>query len=194
MRAHDVLTAYGLSADRTASISSSREITQVARELSEHIVTESRDRAVYASGVGKSGLAALKFVGTCRSLREQVHYIDPLTAMHGDIGAIWRDDVLVLVSASGETDELIALAQQARARGARLLTVTKRAPNTLKHMARGHGGWCLYSENPQLDPDHLPTVSFMSAVAVLDALAVELVGPKRTLDHPSGAIGRALAR
>nr|XP_040249406.1 probable arabinose 5-phosphate isomerase [Aegilops tauschii subsp. strangulata] len=84
--------------------------------------------AVFFTGVGKSGIVARKLAQTLASLGfARAGFLSPVDALHGDIGSVFPGDVLVLLSKSGASDELLALAPCARAKGAQLISLPSAA-------------------------------------------------------------------
>src|SRR5215470_15220539 len=86
---------------------------------------------VIVTGMGKSGIIAHKIAATLTSTGTAAFFLHPADAIHGDLGAIQRDDVVVALSYSGETDELVRLLETIRRIGARLIAVTGGPRSTL---------------------------------------------------------------
>jgi arabinose-5-phosphate isomerase len=151
---------------------------------------------VVVTGVGKSGLVAQKMAASFTSVGLLSVYLNPLDALHGDIGAVREGDIVVLVSNSGETSELSAIVPYLKKRGVKLLGILGRATSTL-------GGHCdvvldASVEREAAPIDQVPTSSTAVAMALGDALAVAWMTEKGVsvsdfaMNHPGGAIGRRL--
>src|SRR5688572_23823985 len=159
------------------------------------IVLERRGRVV-VSGMGKSGHIARKIASTLASTGTPAFFVHPAEASHGDLGMITRDDVLIGLSNSGESGELLAIVPLLKRQGAKLISFTGNAQSSLATEADVH----LYaSAEKEACPLNLaPTASTTAALALGDALAVALMHAKGfTQDefarsHPGGALGRKL--
>ena len=90
---------------------------------------------IIVSGVGKSGFVARKVAATLTSTGTQAVFLHPSDALHGDLGIISPADVCVLLSNSGETDEIIAMLPYLKHRGVALVAVTGNAKSTLARAA-----------------------------------------------------------
>ena len=88
----------------------------------------SADPALLVSGTGKSGLVARRLAGTLASIGLRAVSLHPSDALHGEMGMVRRGDVLLAISKSGATDELVALARAARERGVRVAAMVCRVP------------------------------------------------------------------
>lgn len=150
-------------------------------------LVRTRGGLVVATGAGKSGIAARKFVATLATLGRRALFLDPLAAGHGEAAVLAPDDLLVVVSRSGETDEVVDLALVAPCP---VLVVTARPESRLGRAAAG-----VLPLGPVTDPGRgVPTASFLATVAVLDALALALDAGEPEAPHlphhPRGALGR----
>lgn len=154
-----------------------------------------RGRVVVA-GIGKSGHIARKLAATLASTGTPAFFVHPADASHGDLGMITADDVVVMLSNSGETDELLMLTPHLKRRGARVIALTGNRESSLAHAADVHLDAAVDGE---ADPLGLaPTASTTAALALGDALALALLDARgfsvddfaRT--HPGGALGRRL--
>lgn len=151
---------------------------------------------VVVSGMGKSGLIGRKISATLSSTATPSNYVHPAEALHGDIGTIGNDDLVIVVSNSGETEELLALIPFLKRRSVRIAAMCCNADSTL--MKKSDFAVPL-SVNSEADPFSLiPTCSTTAMLAVGDAIAVAVL-MKRGLTreqfaelHPSGSIGRKL--
>lgn len=158
-------------------------------------LSEMRGRAI-VSGIGKSGIIARKIAATLTSTGTPAFYLHPAEGMHGDVGMVQRDDVLVVVSKSGESEELRGLLGIVKRLGVPILAVTGNGRSSLAR----HADVVLdVSVREEACPfDLAPTSSTTAALAMGDALAVALVLRKGfTVEdfarlHPGGALGRRL--
>ena len=159
------------------------------------IVLACRGRVV-VSGIGKSGHIARKIASTMASTGTPAFFVHPAEAMHGDLGMITRDDVLVALSYSGETEELLRIVPVAKRQGARLIVITG---NPRSALAREADALLDASVAEEACPLGLaPTASTTAALAFGDALAVALLdargfGPEDfARSHPGGKLGLRL--
>lgn len=151
---------------------------------------------VVISGVGKSGLVAQKIAASFTSVGLLSVYLNPLDALHGDIGVVRDGDIVVLISNSGETSELLALVPFVKKRGVKLLGILGRAKSALAE----HCDVVLDAsvEREAAPIDQVPTSSTAVAMSLGDALAVGWMTEKGVsindfaLNHPGGTIGRRL--
>lgn len=148
------------------------------------------------SGMGKSGHIARKIAATMASTGTPAYFVHPAEASHGDLGMITRDDVLLALSNSGESEELLRIVPLVKRQGARLISMTGSASSTLAREADVHLDAGVSQE---ACPHNLaPTASTTAALALGDALAVALLdargfGPDDfARSHPGGSLGRRL--
>ena len=151
---------------------------------------------VIVSGVGKSGLIARKIAATFTSTGTPAAFLHPVDSLHGDLGIVGGDDVAILLSKSGATDELFGLVDQLKRRGVPIIALTGQADSVLaRHAAVVLDAGVAEEACPET---LAPTASTTVALALGDALAVTLLEVKgvRREDfaalHPAGALGRAL--
>ena len=161
------------------------------------VLLDCRGRVV-VTGMGKSGIICRKIAATLSSTGTPAFFLHPAEAIHGDLGAITSDDVVIALSYSGETDELLQLLETIKRLGARLIAVTGNCESTLGKAADVALD-CHVSE--EACPLNLaPTASTTAALALGDALAMTLLVAKgfRQEDfanlHPGGKIGKRLMR
>ena len=154
------------------------------------------DPALFVSGTGKSGLVARRLAGTLASIGFRAATLRPSDGLHGEVGQVRRGDVLLAISKSGATDELIALARAARQRGARVAAMSCRVPSLLSRMA----DWTLRIQTgPEAASVELPTASTIAMAAMGDALAIALIDATGfdvadfARNHPAGNLGVLLA-
>jgi arabinose-5-phosphate isomerase len=153
---------------------------------------------VIVTGMGKSGIIARKIAATLRSTGTPAFFVHPGEAIHGDLGALQPDDVVLALSRSGETDEILRLLETIKRLGARLIALTGDRRSTLARAADVVLD-CHVSE--EACPLNLvPTASTTAALALGDALAMTLLVAKgfRQEDfanlHPGGKLGKRLMR
>jgi arabinose-5-phosphate isomerase len=160
------------------------------------MILEATGRVIVA-GIGKSGIVARKIVATLNSTGTRALFLHPVEAMHGDLGMVSADDVLLALSNSGETDELNILLPSIRSIGCPIIAFTGNPDSTL----------AAYSElvidvgvPREACPMGLaPTASTTAMLAMGDALAVVLINEHQFRDsdfrriHPGGALGQRLA-
>ena len=158
-------------------------------------VLAARGRVV-CTGMGKSGHVARKIAATLASTGTPAFYMHPGEAGHGDLGMVTDADVVLAVSYSGESDEILMLLPVLKRQGNVLLAMTGRAQSTLAQAADVHLD---VSVPEEACPLHLaPTASTTASMAMGDALAVALLEARGfTADdfarsHPAGALGRRL--
>jgi arabinose-5-phosphate isomerase len=151
---------------------------------------------VVCTGMGKSGHVARKIAATLASTGTPAFYMHPGEAGHGDLGMVTDTDIVLAVSYSGESDEIITLLPALKRQGNRLLAMTGRPGSTLAAAADVHLD---VSVPEEACPLHLaPTTSTTATMAMGDALAVALLEARGfTADdfarsHPAGALGRRL--
>ena len=151
---------------------------------------------VIVAGVGKSGLIARKIAATLTSTGTPATFLHPADSVHGDLGIVGRDDVAILISKSGESDEVLALLEHLKRLGVRIIALTGGKRSGLAK----HADVTLdASVGEEACPHDLaPTTSTTVALALGDALAVALLEEKgfKREDfarlHPGGSIGRRL--
>ncbi len=158
----------------------------------------SSGRRVILLGVGKSGLIGRKIAGTMRSTGSPAHFLHPSEALHGDLGMISPGDILVVLSASGETEEVLALLPALRRLGNVIISLCGSPASTLAGSSQISLDCSVTTEACALNL--APTASTTVMLALGDALALE-VSSLRGFDasdfaslHPGGRLGRKLAR
>lgn len=151
---------------------------------------------VVCTGMGKSGHIARKIAATLASTGTPAFYVHPGEAGHGDLGMITDADVVLALSYSGESDEVLMLLPVLKRQGNRLIAMTGRPQSTLAREADVHLDVSVPAEACPLDL--APTSSTTASLAMGDALAVALLEARGfTADdfarsHPAGALGRRL--
>lgn len=176
-------------------------ILRVGRELGQpfvqavELLAGARGRLI-VSGVGKSGLIARKIAATFTSTGTPATFLHPVDSLHGDLGIVGRDDVALLLSKSGESDELFGLVNQLKRLGVPIIAITG-APDS--SLARAATVMLDAGRAEEACPETLaPTTSTTVALALGDALAVTLLDVKGfqreafAALHPGGALSRKL--
>jgi arabinose-5-phosphate isomerase len=178
-----------------------RAVEQLSRRLDERFAQAVERLArcsgrVVVSGVGKSGVIARKIAATLTSTGTPATFLHPVDGVHGDLGLVGRGDAAILISKSGETEELLALAGHLKRLGAPIIAITGDASSSL---ARSADVALDAAVDAEACPMNLaPTTSTTVALALGDALAVALFEAKgfRAEDfariHPGGSLGRRL--
>ena len=149
---------------------------------------------VVVSGIGKSGIICHKIAATLSSTGTPAYFLHPAEAVHGDIGLVVTGDVVLVVSNSGETEELVRCLELVRRLGIPIIAMTGRKDSTLARYADVNIDVSVAREACALDL--APTASTTAALAMGDALAVacyERRGFSATdfaRTHPGGRLGR----
>ncbi len=151
---------------------------------------------VIVSGVGKSGLIARKIAATLTSTGTAASYLHPIDSLHGDLGVVGRHDVAIVLSKSGESEDLFGLLGSLQRMGVPIIAITGGPDSTLARVAAVKLDGSVAEE--ACPHDLAPTSSTTVALALGDALAVALLEVKgfRREDfaelHPAGSLGRRL--
>jgi arabinose-5-phosphate isomerase len=151
---------------------------------------------VVVSGIGKSGHIARKIAATLASTGTPAFFVHPAEASHGDLGMITPDDVVLMLSNSGETDELVLLTPHLQRQGAQLVALTGNEQSSLAQSANVHLDAAVDAEACPLGL--APTASTTAALALGDALALALLDARGfsvedfARAHPGGSLGRRL--
>jgi arabinose-5-phosphate isomerase len=166
-------------------------------ERAVRMLRECRGRVI-VTGMGKSGIICRKLAATLSSTGTAAFFLHPAEAIHGDLGVLQADDVVLALSYRGETDELLRLLETIKRLGAKLIAMTGDEASTLAQAADVALD-CRVSE--EACPLNLvPTASTTASLALGDALAMALLVAKgfRQEDfanrHPGGKIGKRLMR
>ena len=152
---------------------------------------------IIVSGIGKSGHIASKIASTLSSVGSPSFYIHPCEANHGDLGMLEKKDVVILISNSGETSELINLILYCKKLGIPIISITSELNSTLSRESNLN---LLIPKNIEACPLELaPTSSTTCTLALGDALAVTLLKKKKFTEsdfrelHPGGKLGQMLS-
>jgi len=151
---------------------------------------------VIVTGIGKSGLIGKKIVATMTSTGTQALFLHPVEGLHGDLGIVTKDDVVLAISNSGETDEVNRLISSVQKIGAPLISFTG---NPFSTMARASDAVIDVGVEREACPFGLaPTSSSTASLAMGDALAVALIDKHQFSEkdfykfHPGGSLGQRL--
>ena len=155
-----------------------------------------RKGRVVVTGMGKSGHIGGKIASTLASTGTPAFFMHPGEASHGDLGMITADDVVIAISNSGESDEILKILPQLKRRGTPIIAITGRPNSTLAEAATVHLDAAVEKEACPLNL--APTASTTATLALGDALAVTLLDARGfgeddyAMHHPGGALGRRL--
>lgn len=179
----------------------SEALAEVERRLDDgfvhavELIVASSGRVI-VSGVGKSGLIGLKIAATLTSTGTPATFLHPVESLHGDLGMVGDEDVAILISKSGESDELLVLLEHLKRFGVRTVALTGSPGSTMaRECDASLDAWVREEACPH---DLAPTTSTTAALALGDALAVAILEQKgfRREDfarlHPGGSLGRKL--
>lgn len=177
-------------------------ITRTSKQLQTHQVEQALtllsqcQGKIVILGVGKSGIVARKITATLNSLGIFANYLHPYEALHGDLGIVTRKDVAVLLSNSGETEEIIRIIPSLKHRQVALIAIVG---NIHSSLARKSDVVLDASVDREACPLNLaPTASTTTALAIGDALAMTLIKMRGitpedfALNHPGGLLGKRL--
>jgi arabinose-5-phosphate isomerase len=159
------------------------------------LILRCRGRVV-VSGIGKSGHIGHKLAATLASTGTPAFFVHPAEASHGDLGMITPEDVVVMLSNSGETDELVLLMPHLKRQGAKVIALTGNEQSSLAQGADVHLDVAVDAEACPLGL--APTASTTAALALGDALALALLDARGfsvadfARAHPGGSLGRRL--
>jgi arabinose-5-phosphate isomerase len=153
---------------------------------------------VVVTGLGKSGLIGRKIAATFASIGTPSLFLHASEALHGDLGMLTADDVLLAISSSGETEELIELVESVKRLGIHLITLTANPRSTLGSASNIVLDIAVKEEACSLNL--APTASTAAAMAMGDALAISLLERRGFKEedfaalHPGGRLGKKLRR
>lgn len=149
---------------------------------------------VVVSGVGKSGIAARKIAATLNALGATARFLHAGDALHGDVGGLRQGDVLMVVTNSGETAEILELAKLSVDRQVAVIALTATHSSTIGDYAAVVLETGVITESFHRGP--VPTTSVLVAIALGDAIAVALAERRELTradilrNHPQGTIGK----
>jgi arabinose-5-phosphate isomerase len=154
---------------------------------------------VIVSGVGKSGIVGKKLASTLSSLKTPSFFLDPLSALHGDLGALNKEDVLIAISNSGRTKELLKVVEFCKKNlKIPVIAITNNLKSPLAKIADIALEICVKKE--ACPYNLVPTSSVINSLALGDAIAITLAYAKNfTIEdfatiHPAGALGKKLKK
>ncbi len=162
-----------------------------------NLLLDCRGRVI-VTGMGKSGIVCRKIAATLSSTGTAAFFLHPAEAVHGDLGVIQREDVVLALSYSGTTDEILRLLETIRRIGARLIVLTGYTDSVLGQAANVALDCGVAEEACPMNL--VPTASTTAALALGDALVMVLLVRKgfREEDfanlHPGGKLGKRLMR
>ena len=151
---------------------------------------------VIVIGMGKSGHIGGKIAATLASTGTPAFFVHPGEASHGDLGMITKDDVVLTISNSGETGEVLAIIPVIKRIGAKLISMTGNTSSTLAKLADTH--ICIKVTTEACPLGLAPTSSTTATLVMGDALAVALLNARGftaddfALSHPGGSLGKRL--
>lgn len=152
---------------------------------------------VVLTGMGKSGLIARKIVATLNSTGTAAIYLHPTDALHGDLGMVRSEDVVILISKSGETEEISNLLPMLKRMNVKLIAM---CGNKISRLAKECDIFLNISVKEEACPyDLAPTASTTATLALGDALAVALLQKRNFTEedfaffHPGGSLGKRLS-
>lgn len=179
----------------SAAVLALQDRVQQGFALAVHRMLQSTGRVV-VMGMGKSGHVGRKIAATLASTGTPALFVHPAEASHGDLGMVTAHDVVLLISNSGESQELAAILPVLKRQGVPLIAMTAKPQSSL---ARFADIWIDTAVDKEACPHNLaPTASTTAQMAMGDALAMALLDARgfRAEDfarsHPGGALGRKL--
>ncbi len=164
-------------------------------ELACQIMFQCKGRVIVV-GMGKSGHVGGKIAATLASTGTPAFFVHPGEASHGDLGMITVDDVVLTISNSGETSEVLAIIPVIKRIGAKLLSMTGNVDSTLAKLSDAHV--CIAVSQEACPLGLAPTSSTTATLVMGDALAVALLNARGftaddfALSHPGGSLGKRL--
>nr|WP_024594000.1 KpsF/GutQ family sugar-phosphate isomerase [Pseudoalteromonas sp. TB13] len=147
-------------------------------------------------GMGKSGHIGNKIAATLASTGSPAFFVHPGEASHGDLGMITKNDVVMLISNSGETSEVLNIIPVLKRLGAKMISMTGNTQSTMATLANVHV--CIKVEKEACSLGLAPTSSTTATLAMGDAMAVALLEARGftaddfALSHPGGSLGKRL--
>ncbi len=165
-------------------------------EFEKAVVALANAPRIAAAGCGHSGIACRHFAHLMCCIDLPARFLSPAEAVHGGLGFLHENDVLVIVSRGGKTDELIPIAEVAKVKGAKIICVTEKFESPLAKLADIKLKMAITKECDKYNCQG--TTSFAVTSAIFDALQtalVEYTGYKNetfALIHPGGAVGKRL--
>jgi arabinose-5-phosphate isomerase len=189
-RVREILKIEAAAIARAAVNLSSRDVTRAIELLL------SCKGKVVVTGVGKSGVIAEKIAQTLTSTGTPAIFLHPSDALHGGLGVVAGDDIVIALSNSGETDELLAIMPSIRGRACKVISIIGNPDSTLGSQSEVTLDASVEKEACPLNL--APTASTAVALAIGDALAMALMETKGltqddfAINHPAGQLGKRL--
>ena len=203
--------ANGAASARKAALATARRVLQIESEAIAGLIERLDSRfekavellfacksRVVVTGLGKSGLIGRKIAATFASTGTPSLFLHAAEALHGDLGMLTSDDVLLAISQSGETEELVELLESVKRLGIHLITMTAQPRSTLATASDVVLDIAVKEEACSLNL--APTASTAAALAMGDALAISLLDRRGFKEedfaalHPGGRLGKKLRR
>lgn len=184
------LKEQGLSLQRLSS-----SIDEEQYKLTLNFIMNCRGHVILC-GMGKSGHVARKMAATLASTGTPSFFVHPAEAFHGDLGMITPQDIIILISVSGETDEVLQLIPSLKNFGNKIIAITNNGNSTLAK--NSDAVLELYMECETCPNNLAPTTSTTLTMAIGDALAIAALHYRKFMPqdfaryHPGGALGRCL--
>jgi len=189
----DMQQVLRIESDAIAQTANRLDREQVSRVV--ELVANCKGKVVIL-GVGKSGIIGQKIAATMTSAGTAALYLHPSDALHGGLGIVQQDDVVIVLSNSGETDEIVAMLPYLKNRGVPIVAIVGSLNSTL---ARRADAVLDASVDKEACPLNLaPTTSTTVALAIGDALAMTVMKVKGltpddfAVNHPAGQLGKRL--
>jgi len=189
----DVQDLLRLEANAIAQTATRLDASQVERVVD--LIAGCKGKVVIL-GVGKSGIIGQKIAATLTSTGTAALYLHPSDALHGGLGIVQQDDVVIVLSNSGETDEIVGMLPHLKNRGVAIIAIVGNLNSTLANRA---DAVLDASVDQEACPLNLaPTTSTTVALAIGDALAMTVMKVKGlttddfAVNHPAGRIGKRL--
>ena len=158
-----------------------------------HLLSSPNDRLLIATAVGKSSAVAAKWAGNMRSLGRSAFFVQSYEALHGDMGVLDDKPVVLAISNSGETTEVVNLARVAKSRGCSVIAITGQSDSTLGECSDVE--FCAHLAIEGEPMGVCPTTSTTVATVLCDALVAGYISAMNlelaafTRNHPGGALG-----
>ena len=189
----DVQDLLRLEANAIAQTATRLDASQVERVVD--LIAGCKGKVVIL-GVGKSGIIGQKIAATLTSTGTAALYLHPSDALHGGLGIVQQDDVVIVLSNSGETDEIVGMLPHLKNRGVAIIAIVGNLNSTLANRA---DAVLDASVDQEACPLNLaPTTSTTVALAIGDALSMTVMKVKGlttddfAVNHPAGRIGKRL--
>jgi len=196
------MKSQSLAAARKSLQIEAKAVADVAGYLDEGAMAQAVDVLVKAERIitcasGSSGAAAMKFAHSLCCIERPAKFLPPAEAVHGGLGCIQTNDVVVMISRGGKTAELLPIVHVVKKKGAILVALTE---NTTSPMAQAADILIPMKIECESDPLNLmATASYMATIAIFDALLCALIEEtgftqeQFALIHPGGAVGERLS-